>query len=163
MQCEFCKAEAATVHLTEITEGQRSEKHLCQSCAAKQGVTAQSQLSLNELLSSLLAAGNQSEAKQTQTPACQNCGSTMQQFSKNSLLGCPQDYQAFGDEIEMVIRKTQNDKTQHIGKIPNGIEIDKKTQAETEVTQLKKQLACAVENEDYETAATLRDRIQKMQ
>ncbi|MCD4831639.1 MAG: UvrB/UvrC motif-containing protein [Anaerohalosphaeraceae bacterium] len=163
MRCEICKTAMATVHLTEIINGHRSEKHLCENCAASQGVTAQSQLSLNELLSSLLAAGDQNAANQSRASVCQSCGNTMEEFSKTSLLGCPDDYEAFGDAIEMVIRKAQNDKTQHEGKVPVGVDITQKSEAETEIAGLKKQLADAIESEDYETAAKLRDRIQKMQ
>ena len=61
MQCEICKTNTATVHLTEIIDGHRSESHLCQSCAQKEGVTIKSQLSLNELLSSLIAAHQQTD------------------------------------------------------------------------------------------------------
>ena len=59
MQCQFCKQHAATIHMTEITDGQRTETHLCEQCAQQQGLAIKSQLPLNELLSSLLAAQGQ--------------------------------------------------------------------------------------------------------
>ena len=57
MQCQICKQNTATIHLTEIIEGQRNETHLCETCAQKQGVAVKAQIPLNELLGSLLSAG----------------------------------------------------------------------------------------------------------
>ena len=56
MQCEGCRKNSATIHLTEIANGQRRELHLCESCAQKQGIAVKSQVPLNELLSTLLSA-----------------------------------------------------------------------------------------------------------
>ncbi len=55
MQCQNCKQHSATIHLTEISNGQRTETHLCEQCAQKQGLAVKNQIPLNELLSTLLA------------------------------------------------------------------------------------------------------------
>jgi len=55
MQCQICQKRTATIHLTEITEGQRTELHICEHCASEQGIATHSQMSINELLSHLLA------------------------------------------------------------------------------------------------------------
>ena len=41
MQCQLCD-KAATVHLTEIVNGAKIEKHLCEDCAQKEGITIKS-------------------------------------------------------------------------------------------------------------------------
>ena len=64
MQCQACKQRTATIHLTEISNGQRIETHLCETCAQKQGIAIKNQIPLNELLSTLLAV--QADAKTTQ-------------------------------------------------------------------------------------------------
>ena len=56
MLCQVCNENDATIHLTEIVDGARSEMHLCECCAADQGVVIKSQVPINELLSGLLAA-----------------------------------------------------------------------------------------------------------
>ena len=56
MQCQICNNRDATIHLTEITDGARSEMHVCEQCAAEQGIAVKSHIPINELLSSLLAA-----------------------------------------------------------------------------------------------------------
>ncbi len=62
MQCQLCSSNTATIHLTEITNGQRVETHLCQECAQKQGLAVKNQIPLNELLSTLLAAQPEAQA-----------------------------------------------------------------------------------------------------
>jgi protein arginine kinase activator len=159
MQCEICKEKTATVHLTEIVDGQRTESHLCQACAQKEGITVKSQLSLNELLSSLIAAHQQTDgtaASEKLDKVCGQCGMTMEQFRKQALLGCPNDYKVFEDNLRDVIEKTQDGNLQHIGKVPPSA---LNAQSQTAIDDLKRQLDAAVKAEDYELAAKLRDQI----
>lgn len=186
MQCEICKTRTATVHLTEIVDGQRTESHLCQSCAQKEGITTKSQLSLNELLSSLIAAHQQTDEQLTDEgrTSCPVCGMTMEMFRKNALLGCPNDYEVFGKFLEQIIEKAHDGNLTHKGKIPagatppvlcsdaakeepvlrsNAAKEEEKIKTENEIETLKKQLEKAVSDEDYELAAKLRDRLKALQ
>jgi protein arginine kinase activator len=174
MQCEICKIKTATVHLTEIIDGQRTESHLCQACAQKEGVIIKSQLSLNELLSSLIAAHQQTD-EQLEADAdmsCPVCGMTMELFRKNALLGCPNDYEVFGKSLQQIIEKAHDGNLTHKGKFPAGVsqpvvssaikdQVEIKT--ENEIETLKKQLEKAVRDEDYELAAKLRDQLKALQ
>jgi protein arginine kinase activator len=176
MQCEICKIKTATVHLTEIVDGQRTESHLCQNCAQKEGITIKSQLSLNELLSSLIAAHQQADEQsgaESQT-SCPVCGMTMEIFRKNALLGCPKDYEVFGKFLEQIIEKAHDGNLAHKGKIPagatqpvpgSGIAKEEKEEVKNEnkIEELKKQLEKAVRDEDYELAAKLRDQLKALQ
>jgi protein arginine kinase activator len=161
MQCEICKEKTATVHLTEIVDGQRTESHLCQACAQKEGITVKSQLSLNELLSSLIAAHQQTDgasAVEKTDKVCGQCGMTMEQFRKQALLGCPNDYKVFEDNLRDVIEKTQDGNSQHIGKIPPSAQ-NAEAKDTSAIDELKRRLDAAVKAEDYELAAKLRDQI----
>lgn len=175
MQCEICKIKTATVHLTEIVDGQRTESHLCQGCAQKEGITIKSQLSLNELLSSLIAAHQQSDElnEAEARMSCPACGMTIEKFSKQALLGCAKDYEIFEKILQPILAKAHNGNLIHKGKVPPGAsqrgaasETAKgKTEikAENEIEKLKEQLEQAVRNEDYELAAKLRDQLKAMQ
>ncbi|HSV26790.1 MAG TPA: hypothetical protein VLH60_02760, partial [Sedimentisphaerales bacterium] len=100
MQCEKCSKRRATVHLTEISGGKRSEIHLCEACAQQEGVVAKAQPQLSELLNALLASqegeGQGSRLKATDKLMCPHCGITFKQFREDYLLGCPHDYEVFG-------------------------------------------------------------------
>ena len=166
MQCEICKTNTATVHLTEIIDGHRSESHLCQNCAQKEGVTIKSQLSLNELLSSLIAAHQQTDetvvAAKSQV-ACPDCGITMEQFRKQTLLGCAKDYDVFEDDLRELIEKIQDNNLTHAGKVPAKISPQPvQTQNQTESQELQKQLDEAIKAEDYELAAKIRDQLKNL-
>jgi protein arginine kinase activator len=176
MLCEICKTKTATVHLTEIVDGQRTESHLCQSCAQKEGVTIKNQLSLNELLGSLIAAHQQPD-EQGQGGAeknCPVCGMTMEIFRKQALLGCPKDYEIFEQNLQLIIEKAHDGNLIHKGKIPSGISTqticsndtvkdEKEIKTENKMEELEKQLEQAVRDEDYELAAKLRDQLKAMQ
>jgi protein arginine kinase activator len=167
MQCQRCKEQTATIHLTEINDGQRQETHLCEECADHEGLAIKSQIPLNELLSTLLAS--QSSGKEQPTvevasdneESCESCGMSMKEFHKGRQLGCANDYEALGDSLEPIIEKNQGGNTTHKGKVPANAPEDSKKQVE--ILNLRRQLEDAVENEDYENAAKIRDRIEHLQ
>ena len=160
MQCQICSKNDATIHLTEISDGVRSEMHICEQCAAEQGVAVKSQLPLNELLSNLLSS--QPSDEQMLDPSqkkisCPHCGFTLEEFQKEAILGCPHDYEIFEKSLSPLIAKAHNNKTTHCGNIPSKTPQDTKNQIE--LLNLQQQLNDAVATENYETAAELRDKI----
>ena len=167
MLCQACKEKTATIHLTELTDGQRCETHLCQQCAESQGLAIKSQIPLNELLNTLLSAGPQAVENNENGPdpesqnPCPNCGMTLKQFSKESQLGCPHDYEHFEDELAPLIKQTQDSHDHHIGKVPSRMPDDH--HRDIELKSLQRQLDMAIKNEDYEAAAKLRDKIRSAQ
>ena len=160
MQCQICSKNDATIHLTEISDGVRSEMHICEQCASDQGVAIKSQLPLNELLSNLLSS--QPSDEQMMDPAekkasCPKCGFTLDQFRKDAVLGCPCDYEIFEKSLLPLIAKAHNNKTTHCGKIPSKTPADTKKQIE--MLNLQQQLDDAIGTENYELAAKLRDQL----
>ena len=122
MVCQSCNEQTATIHLTEITEGLRAETHLCEACAQKQGLAVKSQIPINELLSTLLAVQSESGPGAADLSAdiqCPSCGMTLKQFAEKSLLGCPHDYDVFGEQLKVIIERAHNGKTRHCGKTPS--------------------------------------------
>ena len=162
MQCQICKNNTATIHLTEITDGQRSETHLCELCAQKQGLTVKTQIPLNELLSTLLSVQAQPEpaSADDEERACPHCGITLREFRKKSLLGCPDDYDVFEKYIEPIIKYSHEGGSTHCGKVPS--RAPGETKKHTELSALRRELQVAVREENYEAAAKLRDRINQL-
>ena len=162
MLCQSCNEQTATIHLTEITEGLRVETHLCEACAQKQGLAVKSQIPINELLSTLLAVQSESGAGPDLSAdiQCPSCGITLKQFAEKSLLGCPHDYDVFGEQLKIIIERAHNGNTRHCGKTPSTAPAD--TRDRIKLMNLKQQLEDAVRDEDYETAAKLRDMVEKM-
>ena len=164
MQCENCKNKPATIHLTEIVSGHREEKHLCQSCAEEEGITIKTQVSLNELLNSLLAAqGDEAEVNSNEYGQlkCPHCGITLEQFRRQAVLGCPNDYKVFREVLAPVIAKAHDGNTAHRGKVPT--DASEVIKNRSKLLELERQLNEAVAKEDYEVAAKFRDKIKQLQ
>jgi len=160
MQCEICQSREATIHLTEITDGVRTEMHLCEQCAQEQGVGAKSYIPLNELLSNLLSVGpknGETAGSGDSDLVCPHCGYTLEKFREKAVLGCPYDYEVFEKQLLPLIEKAHDGATSHCGKIPSRMPKDSKQQIE--IARLRRQLDEAVRSEDYELAAKLRDKL----
>jgi protein arginine kinase activator len=173
MQCQSCKTNTATIHLTEIQDGKRIEAHLCEECAQKEGVTIKNQIPLNELLSTLLSASPEVPDSQLladgamMDTACPSCGMTMGRFRKEMLLGCQCDYEVFDKMLAPLVEKSQGGNNSHCGKVPSNLPKDSQKQVDVaqkqmDITKLQNQLDEAVKNEEYETAAKLKEQIEQM-
>lgn len=163
MQCQICNKKTATIHLTEIADGARTEMHLCEPCAIQQGIAAKSQVSVNELLTGLLASQpsddelfGPGEGQKT----CPQCGSTLNHLRKEGVLGCPHDYEVFEAALMPLIERAHNGKSHHSGKVPSRLALH--TRVAVESSRLRQQLQVAIRTEDYELAAQLRDKIHRL-
>jgi protein arginine kinase activator len=159
----MCKKNEATIHLTEIIEGVRTEMHVCEYCANQQGISVKGQIPINELLSNLLNVQPSDEDMDElveQDITCPHCGFTLEQFRKEPLLGCPYDYEVFDKSLASIIEKAHDGNTVHRGKVPSKASDSEKKQIE--LLKLRQELDAAVRKEDYETAARLRDTINRL-
>lgn len=138
--------------------------HICEQCAADQGIAAQSQMSINELLSNLLASqpgDDEIFGAADQDAACPNCGFTLARLRKEGMLGCPDDYEVFEAALLPLIERAHNGGTTHCGKVPG--KTPQKTKRLVQLSNLRRQLEVAVRNEDYELAAKLRDELKALE
>lgn len=158
MKCDNCNKNA-TVHLTEIKGGKKLEKHLCEQCAAQnEGLPVKPHMPINELLTNFVMM-HSGLPKDTAT-TCEQCGMTWSDFRNGGLLGCAHDYDVFEKDLNPLLTRAHEGMTRHVGKVParrGGTGVPMKRQID--LSRLRKDLAKAVEAEDYERAAKLRDQI----
>lgn len=159
MLCQRCKKRSATVHLTEIVKSEKREKHLCEKCAADEGVTVKQHVPLNELLNSFLMS--QAGIQQMADLVCPDCGMTFVEYRNHGLLGCPGDYDVFEKALGPMIERAHEGATQHVGKTPRRHAAGSDRQRE--LMRLRRELNVAVQREEYERAAKLRDRLQELE
>ena len=160
--CSHC-SKPKTVHVTEIKAGQKVEKHLCKDCPLVNegmGSAGKSHQPLNELLSNFVLSQGSGGKGQQQAKACDLCGMTWSKFKQGGLLGCENDYSVFEEELTGLLKRAHEGATHHTGKVParRGGEGTVRKRKPS-VTRLRKELERAVEAEDYESAAKLRDQI----
>ncbi len=159
MKCDHCN-RPATVHSTEIHGGKMVEKNLCEQCAAKLGLQAtKAHTPINELLTKFVMAHS---GVQTEQPtSCDQCGMTWAEFRQNGLLGCPADYDRFDADLTPLIQRAHEGATHHVGKTPSHAGPAGPRRKLLDLGRLRKELQRAVEAEDYETAAKIRDQIKQ--
>ena len=159
VKCDRCDKAAATVHLIEIEDGQKVEKHLCESCAVEEGVAVKVQNApINELLEKFVLKHSGLET-QPSLMRCESCDLSYEQFRKSGLLGCPECYSAFERALMPLLERAHEGATHHLGKVPARAGVNELRQQR--LRQLRRELEEAVASEQYEQAATLRDQLQQ--
>jgi len=164
--CQECGKRPATLHFTKIVNGEKTEFHICESCAREKGEGipgTPNSFSIHSLLSGLLdfnSPGASARQAPPQTVRCEECGLTYAQFSKIGRFGCSSCYSAFADRLDPLLKRVHSSTT-HSGKIPkrSGGQI----QCKREIEQLRKDMQTYIEQEEFENAAELRDRIRELE
>ena len=148
------------MHLTEIVDGEMAKMHLCEVCAKKKGTEMEEHFGLSDLLAGL-ADLDVKPLQKTETKAeCPNCGLTYQDFKKIGRLGCSQCYSTFEKFLAPLIKRVHGS-TQHFGKIPG--KVPKLAKTVNHSRELRSKLRRAIEMEEFEEAAKLRDEIRKLE
>lgn len=166
MICERCHERPATIHLTKVINYEKAEMHLCEVCAKAAGNELGIIIEPNFTFQNLIAGLLEGEFNIYQHPGkssdlrCQSCGLTLSDFRNHGLLGCGECYQYFQNNLEPLFKRVHGS-VAHTGKVPRrtgGIFRVKK-----EIDQLRNELQQAINNEEYEKAAILRDEIRRLQ
>ncbi len=164
MLCQECRKRQATVHITRIVNGHKTEMVLCEQCAKEKGeleMFAEPQFPLQSFLASLLEQGG--HAAQS-TPAiaarCSNCGLTYRDFARTGRLGCSQCYSEFGGWLDPVLRRIHGT-SKHTGKVP--ARTGGTAKIRKSLNDLREALSRAVQSEEFEKAAGLRDEIRRLE
>jgi protein arginine kinase activator len=159
MKCDKCNKQA-TVHLTEIQGGKQIDKHFCEQCAAlNDGLVAKTHAPINELLTNFVMA-HSGVQKETLTQ-CEECGMSWAEFRQGGMLGCEHDYTAFEKELTPLLQRAHENGTHHLGKVPHRRGGTAAAKRVVDVGKLRRELAKAIESEDDERAAKIRDQIKQ--
>jgi protein arginine kinase activator len=161
--CDQCGGADAVVHLTQIVNNEMKISHLCEKCAAAKGVESGEEptnFPLTGFLAQLADAPDSEDPPETLGP-CSFCGLTFENFREAGRLGCPHCYTTFESYLRGLLRRVHGS-TQHVGKVylppdPAASEVEK------QVEVLRHKLQRAVDSEDFERAAGLRDKIREME
>jgi protein arginine kinase activator len=156
MKCQRCPKQA-TLHITEVLGEDRFEEvHLCEECAKKY---------LYEPQQKKQAKASSTGATEVEEDApvaakCPACGITFLEFRNHGRFGCAHDYDAFKPELLSLLESVHGE-TRHTGKTPR--RAPRAKTAQTELTQLRQRLQILVNEENYEEAARVRDRIRELE
>jgi len=172
MLCENCNKNNATVHMQGFVNGAKTELHLCQECSFNM-VNMEMPISMENIMKGILESvqsmgpinlgqlpvPGRPQTRQTPGP-CKVCALTYEQFKAKGKLGCEACYQAFPKAIVALFKNVQGS-THHEGKYPkrSGQQIRQRR----EVDKLRASLKMAIDDENYERAAIIRDQIRSLE
>ena len=159
--CENCGSTEAVVHLTQIVNNQMSTHHLCEQCAAEKGLDTPDvpNLPLIDVIAQM-TEDTPADPRMTGTK-CSFCGLSFDDFRQTGRLGCPHCYETFADHLPRLLRRIHGG-VKHVGKVylppdPTASEMEKRLEG------LRRKLERAVQSEDFERAAEIRDQIRSME
>lgn len=170
MLCQNCKKNESSFSYMQVVNGVVTKISICKECAKEKNIN-QIDININipfsvkDLFASIIDANKIDKSKsenleEKKEKTCPKCCSTYSRFQSMGKLGCETCYDTFKDELSPLIRRVQI-RGEHIGKIPEYAEETLKIKRE--ITQLKTDMKHAIQAEEFEIAAKLRDKIKLLE
>lgn len=162
MLCQNCKLKEATSHIHSVVNGVVTDMYLCHDCAAELNQS----FAHDDIFGLLTSFLKSNSADPHQKITCECCGASFDEISKNGRVGCGNCYKTFIRQLEPALIRLHG-RSSHVGKRVGISENNASDVTATEdkevsrVDELKARLKEAIEKEEYEQAAYLRDEIKK--
>lgn len=157
MICQNCHINTANIKITQVFANNRHDFYLCIDCAQKFGLDdpfSELPVEFEKFIKSL-PTPDDAESMDTQNLICSGCGLDQHTFEENGLLGCPTCYLAFEDVLKTLLRRYHG--SNRHSKLKKSILAE--LLSDDKLTNLKNKLKTALEGENFEAAAVLRDEI----
>jgi protein arginine kinase activator len=161
MQCQFCKKREATIHVTNVEGSKVRAIHICPLCAEERGFDElkKSNFAMTDFVAGLFDSAFAAAEKGASPDSCPNCGTSYSAFQDVGRLGCSQCYEFFQKQLLPLLRSIHGN-TRHLGKVPQ--RYGKQVSLRRKVRELQEELELAVQLEQFERAAELRDEIRRL-
>ena len=163
MLCQICGKNPATVHFTEIHDNKMSELHVCERCAEEKGLhsePAKQKFDIAAVFADMMNSMTTTEEERVGHVQCPRCGLLYSAFKETGRLGCAECYSAFQFQLRPLLRRIHGD-TRHKGKTP--ARDGEVVSIARQVQRLYDELQRAVEREEFERAAEVRDEIKRLE
>ena len=156
--CEDCGANPATVHLTRIVNETTIVSHLCEECSRKKGLSITGS-SITGSSISITSEGPMQAVQPEKDSVCPRCQLSFSEFKSKGWLGCSDCYRHFEKDIDSLLMQVHGS-TVHKGKLyrrggPHGLDVK-------DMKRLRGELSEAIEKEEFELAALIRDTIHSL-
>ena len=163
MKCEKCNQREANVFLEQTINGTHTAMHLCEACAAaikKEGFFEAPPFPFGTDLFGDLFGFTAPQRLPNAGKACPACGATFAVIRREGKVSCPGCYDFFREELAPTVHSLHGRVT-HTGRAPAGLR--SKREKQTQLDALRRDLRAAIEGEQYEKAAELRDQIRTLE
>lgn len=166
MLCQNCKKNEANTHIKRVINGEATQKHLCSLCAQNLGYDnffSDFTFNLPSLFSSFFDDRNLLLGE-TRAERCEICGCSFEDIIKSGNVGCSNCYTKFYSKLQPSLQRIHG-KVKHSGKVPpiaaKPIEV-KEITVEDKIADLEKEMSKAIETQNFERAAAIRDEIKML-
>lgn len=147
--CEVCRVNTATIHLTQIEQGEAVSRHLCNDCAQEEGIPVADEMNGN----------GENESEEIPPLACPRCETTEDQLASSGEVGCSECYKVFQEFLAErsgyrgSFRRYDGKQYRQSGS----------RNFQSELDTLRRELGAAISEERFEVASVLRDRIREIE
>ncbi|MBD3170543.1 MAG: hypothetical protein GF307_13745 [candidate division Zixibacteria bacterium] len=183
MGCKECGKEETNLSIVQIIGSIKYTVELCSNCAEKIGFISpfdkDNLFPLDDILQYVKQSGDQKElyysapidqksSENRQANAkikkkvrkllrCPHCGMSIDDIAEVGKVGCGNCYLTFHDQLDAIMPKLHG-ANRHVGKDREFEDLDSQSQ-KMEKMRLERQLEKAVKSENYELAASIRDKL----
>ena len=168
MLCDNCGEHEASIKLTQIINGKKTEMMICEECGQKMGI---SDINFEMPIDISNFLGNFEFENENYMPfninnkevRCQKCNMTYQDFLDKGKFGCEECYKTFENKINILLKRIQGT-DKYLGRKASHNENNSvpEVKLNNKLEQLQKDLKLAIKEERYEDAAKLRDEIKHL-
>ncbi len=164
MLCDKCQKNNGTIYIKSIVNNKVHELHLCPECANMLGYSETLDNPFHAFgafdpFTNLFAVSPRQENSK-KIVRCSVCNTDITDIRRTGRVGCAHCYTLFNSTMEPIIKKIHGSAV-HTGSIPKSA--GAKLSAKRILDEKREKLRNAVSNEDYETAAKLRDEIRNLE
>ncbi len=166
MLCQNCKRNEATTHIKSVINGEATQSHLCSACAQNLGMSSffdDFNFNLPGLFASLFDDGIFALGE-GRLDRCEKCGCTFDDIIKSGKVGCADCYEKFYSKLLPSLQRIHG-KVSHTGKsakkAPEAPKAKEPT-VEERISSLEKEMTKAIEEQNFERAAVIRDEIKAL-
>ena len=154
-KCGHC-SKACTLHYTQVIDGKVVKVSMCAACPLAADLQTGEAI---DHMAKLSKAALVVPAVTVSSEACPACGFTREHFKESGRLGCPKCYEFYRESLAPILANLHQSSV-HKGKIPRR----RRGLAFTDrIAALKEELRERIAREEFEEAATLRDRINELE
>ena len=163
MLCQKCHKNSATVRYAEVVDGKVADLHLCADCLNKHQDQADKGFELSGPPSPMGSGVSRIVLEtdvQAEFQTCAVCETSLAAVLKSGKVGCVDCFESFGSQMTAVLEGLHGS-TVHRGKRPRVDDARERVRADLQTK--RSLLRSALDAENYEEAATLRDDIRTLE
>ena len=159
MKCDVCGRHEAAAMIALIVNGKRSIRRVCKQCIAK--------MKRGDAYAAQMALFSSVEPPE-QEHFCPMCGTSWSDVLRRGTVGCGACYLAFAEQLEPLLNTLNgmaehNDEAETVKAEAVETEPPAENDKKTQITRLREEMFTAVNAEEYERAAQLRDQIRSLE